>query len=376
MLTGENGIINQANNAKDKTEQARVEELVDMAVSSLIGKNRGSTNQITSEMVAEEVNEMENREDVYAEGSTFPTKIIFPEENREVDVDLTQKEDSNKIYNEDVDENQIAPTKIFDYEIINEAKIGATDFNSLPTKEVRITKIKPEYCNNDNKSSGFIDTNYEIILEDGRKIEDLLIIPYQVEGKYVENGIDGEMYKITEVNIGVYWSNETGSYTGYGLPSNIKKIIYPNTVKKITGDSSQTEKTSTISQIILPNKLEEIGDYALQGCGNLTNIDIPHSVISIGEGAFNLCGSLNNIDIPNGITSIGGYTFNNCKSLTNIKIPSSVTNIESEAFYQCDNLTTVNYTGTKSQWSSIIIGSENNALKNATIHCIDGDINP
>ena len=44
MLTGENGIITQAQNAKDATEQARVEELVDLAVNSLMGKNTGNIN--------------------------------------------------------------------------------------------------------------------------------------------------------------------------------------------------------------------------------------------------------------------------------------------------------------------------------------------
>ena len=46
MLTGENGIITQAQNSKEATEQARVEELVDLAVNSLIGENQGSTNGI------------------------------------------------------------------------------------------------------------------------------------------------------------------------------------------------------------------------------------------------------------------------------------------------------------------------------------------
>ena len=108
MLTGENGIVTQASKAKDETEQARVEELVDLAVNSLIGENMGSTNGITPQMVAEEVNEMENRNDVYAEGSEFPTKIIFPEEEREVEVDLEQKVDLSEMYEVAVDEDDIA----------------------------------------------------------------------------------------------------------------------------------------------------------------------------------------------------------------------------------------------------------------------------
>ena len=378
MLTGENGIITQTGNAKEATEQARVEELVDLAINSLIGENMGSTNGITPEMVANEVNEMESRNDVYAEENIFPTKIIFPEEKREVQVDLTQKEDSNKIYSEDIEESQIAPTEIFDYEIISEAEVGAINLSNLPTKEVRITRIKPEYCNyggyNPDTGSSITDTNYEITLKDGTKIEDLLIIPYQVEGKYVENGIEEEIYKITEVNIGVYWND--GQYNGYGIPNNIKKIIYPNTVRKIEGNSVQWDRTTSISQIILPDNLKEIGKNAIGGYKNLISLKIPNSVTKIGENAFSGCSILTNIEIPNGITSIELGTFKYCTKLTVITIPNSVINIERFAFNECNNLTTVNYLGTKTQWEQIVIDSFNEDLTNATIHCIDGDINP
>ena len=110
MLTGENGIITQAQNSKEATEQARVEELVDLAVNSLIGENQGSTNGITPEMIAEEVNEMESREDIYAEGSTFPTNIIFPEEGRKVDVNLMQKNENTGDKTNEISENSISNT--------------------------------------------------------------------------------------------------------------------------------------------------------------------------------------------------------------------------------------------------------------------------
>ena len=143
MLTGENGIITQAQNSKEATEQARVEELVDLAVNSLIGENQGSTNGITPEMVAEEVNEMENREDIYAEGSTFPTNIIFPEEDRKVEVNLEQKEDLSEMYEVAVDEKDIAPMDLFDYEIVDEAETSALKLSSLPTKKNCMHMVKP-----------------------------------------------------------------------------------------------------------------------------------------------------------------------------------------------------------------------------------------
>ena len=240
MLTGENGIITQAQNSKEATEQARVEELVDLAVNSLIGENQGSTNGITPEMVAEEVNEMENREDIYAEGSTFPTNIIFPEEDRKVEVNLEQKEDLSEMYEVAVDEKDIAPTDLFDYEIIDEAETGALKLSSLPTKKVRITKIKEEYCSNYNGLFEY-DTNYEIIYE-GTKISDTLVIPYKVDGKYVENGTEGEMYTITEVQLHAYGQVDatvvsyTRSLFSKSRNSNISKYSRKNIWQKSNYD--------------------------------------------------------------------------------------------------------------------------------------------
>ncbi len=225
MLTGENGIVTQAGKAKDETEQARVQELVDLAVNSLIGENMGSTNGITPQMVAEEVNEMENRDDVYAEGSEFPTQIIFPEEEREVDVDLEQEVDLNEMYEAAVNEEDIASTDLFEYEIIDEAEIGAVTIGKLPSKKAKILRIKQEYCSGISSSDGtYENTNYEIIYE-GEKISDTLIIPYQVE-------LDGEMYKITEVNL-----HAMGGFDCYSFPE-VETVIYPNTIEEIYGGNS------------------------------------------------------------------------------------------------------------------------------------------
>ena len=39
MLTGENGILNQATNSKEATEQAKVEEMVNVAIAGLQAEN-------------------------------------------------------------------------------------------------------------------------------------------------------------------------------------------------------------------------------------------------------------------------------------------------------------------------------------------------
>ena len=352
MLTGENGIIAQANNAKEATEQARVEELVDLAVESLISQNLGDTSKITPTDVAEEINRTEGRTDVYTDDETFPAIIKFLEEGREAVAELNSSitiGNSDEIYSVEVTEDMIAPVNIFDYEIIDDAEIGATEFDNLPTKEVKITRIKPQYANDggynpDTGNQEFQDTNYEIILEDGTKIDETLVIPYQVDGRYVEGGTPGEMYKITEVNAGVYWHNkyyETAK--GYILP-NVETIIYPNTVKIVEGNNYSTGVYpigSDIKKIVLSQNLEIIGEKSFLGCYNLTDIVISEGVTSIGDEAFYGCSSLTNITIPESVIGIGQSTFRDCSSLTSITIPDSVTSIGDSTFYDCNSLTNI-----------------------------------
>ena len=101
--------------------------------------------------------------------------------------------------------------------------------------------------------------------------------------------------------------------------------------------------------------LTSIGDYAFNGCGELTSMIIPDNVISIGNSAFNGCsGMTGSLTIPNSVTSIGYRAFRGCSGFTgSLTIPSSVTSIGSYAFYGCSGFTGVNYTGDIAQWCNI-----------------------
>ena len=123
-----------------------------------------------------------------------------------------------------------------------------------------------------------------------------------------------------------------------------------------------------LTELVIPDTITEIKDYAFNGCTSITSVTIPASVTSIGEGAFcacsNLttvtfeensqltsigysafygCSKLNSITIPASVTSIGEDAFYNCDNLTSITIPASVTSIGYRAFYDCSNLTTVTF---------------------------------
>ncbi len=203
------------------------------------------------------------------------------------------------------------------------------------------------------------DTNYGINYE-GEIISDILVIPYQVE-------IDGELYKITSVDLRIY---SNSYHDGQQFPF-VNTIIYPNTVTEIfgTGQGDHEEHgNSTLKKLVLPSNITSIPQFICNSCISLEEITLPNNVESIEKYAFTYCEALKTIIIPNGVKSIGDGAFSGCETLEEITIPKTVTSISERAFQLCDALTTVNYEGTEEEWNAITIGSYNSTLTNATIN--------
>ncbi|MBO7189198.1 MAG: leucine-rich repeat protein [Alistipes sp.] len=96
-----------------------------------------------------------------------------------------------------------------------------------------------------------------------------------------------------------------------------------------------------VTDLIIPDSVTTIGDYALAWCKSLTSVTIPDSVTTIGRSAFNGCDSLTSVTIPDSVTKIGDFAFCHCSSLTSVTIGDSVTSIEYATFRYCENLTSV-----------------------------------
>ena len=119
----------------------------------------------------------------------------------------------------------------------------------------------------------------------------------------------------------------------------LTSLVIPDSVTNI-GDYAFSG-CSSLSSVVIPDRVTSIGDCAFENCSSLTDIVIPDGVTNIGKCAFEGCRSLTDIVIPDGVTSIGDCAFANCFSLTGIVIPDSVTGIGKFAFSGCSSLSSV-----------------------------------
>ena len=119
----------------------------------------------------------------------------------------------------------------------------------------------------------------------------------------------------------------------------LTSLVIPDSVTNI-GDYAFSG-CSSLSSVVIPDRVTSIGDCAFENCSSLTDIVIPDGVTNIGKCAFEGCRSLTDIVIPDGVTSIGDCAFENCFSLTGIVIPDSVTGIGKFAFDGCSSLSSV-----------------------------------
>jgi hypothetical protein len=79
--------------------------------------------------------------------------------------------------------------------------------------------------------------------------------------------------------------------------------------------------------------------------------------------------------IPDSVTSIANYAFCLCTSITSITIPENTTQIEYGAFEGCDSLREIHFGGTKAEWIEIIKKSFLwIPYETCKIICLDGEI--
>lgn len=116
----------------------------------------------------------------------------------------------------------------------------------------------------------------------------------------------------------------------------LTEVVIPETLEKI-GENAFRECTG-IRKISIPGNVKTIGNSAFSGCTGLTEINLNKGVVNINSGAFHGCSGVKSIVIPEGVSKISNEMFYDCYGLTEIELPETLTTIEGSAFWGCSNL--------------------------------------
>ena len=100
-----------------------------------------------------------------------------------------------------------------------------------------------------------------------------------------------------------------------------------------------------LEKIILPKKLEAIGNHAFSGTG-LKEIELPESLTTLDYNAFSYCASLSSVKIPGKVERISPYSFYKCSNLQKVELAEGIKFIDNQAFYYCDHLQSINFPST------------------------------
>ena len=96
-----------------------------------------------------------------------------------------------------------------------------------------------------------------------------------------------------------------------------------------------------VKELVIPDAVTKINDYAFNNCNSLTRLIINDSVISIGSYAFHNCALLSDLTLGNSLINISDYAFGSCDLLTHVTIPKTASYVSKKAFQHCNSLTSV-----------------------------------
>ncbi len=125
---------------------------------------------------------------------------------------------------------------------------------------------------------------------------------------------------------------------------------------------------SSLKSLYIPSSVTEIGDHAFTDCTALSSVTISGGITTLEAGTFSYCNALKVVNLPDTLTEISDYAFYCCKELRSISVPYALANIREFAFDGCKMLSHVLYAGNSSRWNSISIERNNDVLSLATIH--------
>ena len=148
---------------------------------------------------------------------------------------------------------------------------------------------------------------------------------------------------VTSIGIGAFSSCSSIASVNYtGTVAQWCNISFGNNYSNpIALTHSLSINGTSVTDLVIPDGVTQIKQYAFYNYSSLTSVTIPSSVTSIATTSFYGCSGLTEVTIPNSVTSIGNHAFYNCSGLMSVTIGNSVTGIGFQAFDNCSGITSI-----------------------------------
>ena len=272
-----------------------------------------------------------------------------------------------------------------------------------------------------------VETVGEAVLKNCNSLQNMTIpfVGSSRDASQTKDAVLGHWFGIVQDGVVQYYTLSGTSMKGYayGIPSSLRTVTFTSATQIPYG---AFYNCTQLTAIILNEGIEQIAENGFYGCRSLTEIMIPSSVQFIEEGAFYKCDGLLRMTLPfigtsrtaagyEGVfgivfgrvtqsdtqtvvqyhalegTSLRGYAYNiplglrevtvqdisrlsigafsNLTTVASLYLPEELKTIENLAFYDCTGLQDIYYSGTWSNWNTISIGTHNEPLFSATLHC-------
>lgn len=144
----------------------------------------------------------------------------------------------------------------------------------------------------------------------------------------IQNYFVNETHPLYNSVDGVLYTKDGSSLFAYPLGRRETYSVIDGTKTLLKGSF----KTANVTEVILPESLENIEEYAFYMAKRLKTINIPSKIIEIKESTFDTCSELKTINFAEGLKTIGYRAFWQCENIIELNFPSTLKEIGTSAF--------------------------------------------
>lgn len=297
MLTGQNGILTQAQKTKMTTELSSYKEQLEL---------------YKTEKISENGEFLESSLTVGKENITYNTQPKGEKGNIKTVIPNLKDEYIDKV------------------EIIK----GALLINTKNRNEIEIAKSLGIAVNPYDIVNGeLLSSNGNLLLMDETGT---ITVPDSVSkiGEGAFSNLEGLKTiiipgTVKEIGNGAFQFNST-----------LETVIIQEGVEKI--DESAFNQCINLKRVELPESIKSIGRYAFNFCESLTSIEIPSKITEISPSSFGCCYRLSNVKFRGeSVTKISSSSFANT-AINSIDITKNVQELSNNSFIGCNDLETIN----------------------------------